>query len=136
MDVEVVVDDALGYLRRERRLFDLIVEDLFVGPARTVRKPPWLLGEGYRRIARRLREGGVFVSNTIHEMPAVVQACRRLGERSLCLDVDGHWNRIVVAGRRVPTAAALRRRLAGVTPLRGRVQFRTCRGTPRRTVES
>ena len=38
--------------RRERRRFDLVVEDLFVGPSRSVRKPDWLIGEGYRLIGR------------------------------------------------------------------------------------
>ena len=79
--IEVVVGDALEYLRRERRRFDLIVEDLFVGPSRSVHKPDWLLGEGYRLIRRRLRPGGYVVSNTIHEMPAIVRAMRPLGGR-------------------------------------------------------
>jgi hypothetical protein len=109
--VEVVVADARGYLRRERRTFDLVVEDLFVGPSRTVRKPDWLLGEGYALVARRLARGGVFSSNTIHEMPAVVRAARVFGGRVVSLDVAGHWNRIVVAGPSVPEPRALRRRL-------------------------
>ena len=37
--LQLVVDDALDYLSRERRRFDLIVEDLFIGPSRSVRKP-------------------------------------------------------------------------------------------------
>lgn len=108
--VEVIAGDALAYLRRERRLFDVVVEDLFVGSSRVVRKPDWLLGEGYRLIGRRLRHGGIVVSNTIHEMPAVVQACTRLGQRIVCLDLAGHWNRIVVCGP-LPDPAQLRRRL-------------------------
>jgi spermidine synthase len=133
--LEVVIDDALRYLRRERRRFDLIVEDLFVGPSRTVRKPDWLLGEGYRLIGRRLRAGGLVVSNTIHEMPEIVEACQSLGavrQQVVCLDVTGHWNRIVVAGAALPDASAVRHRLAGVAALRGRVLFRTCRVAARR----
>jgi SAM-dependent methyltransferase len=107
--VDVVVADAREYLRRERRRFDMVVEDLFVGPSRTVRKPDWLLGEGYRLVARRLARGGVFTSNTIHEMPAVVRAARVFGGRVVSLDVAGHWNRIVVAGACVPEPRALRR---------------------------
>lgn len=110
--IEVVVGDALEYLRRERRRFDLIVEDLFVGPSRSVHKPSWLLGEGYRLIRRRLRPGGYVVSNTIHEMPAIVRAMRPLGGRIVSLDVHGHWNRIVVAGRRVRRPRELRQELA------------------------
>lgn len=110
--IEVVVGDALEYLRRERRRFDLIVEDLFVGPSRSVHKPSWLLGEGYRLIRRRLRPGGYVVSNTIHEMPAIVRAMRPLGGRIVSLDVHGHWNRIVVAGRRMRRPRELRQELA------------------------
>ena len=117
--VEVVVADAREYLRRERRRFDLVVEDLFVGPSRTVRKPEWLLGEGYGLIARRLARDGVFSSNTIHEMPAVVRAARAFGGRVVSLDVAGHYNRIVVAGPSVPGPRALRRILAADGRLRG-----------------
>jgi spermidine synthase len=112
LGVEVVVGDALPYLRRERRLFDVVVEDLFVGSSRHVHKPEWLLDEGYRLIGRRRRPDGILVSNTIHETPAVVKACERLGDRRiLWLDVDGHWNRIVVSGP-LPSPAELRRVLA------------------------
>jgi len=132
--LELVVDDAARYLRRERRRFDLVVEDLFVGPSRSVRKPEWLLETGYPLIARRLARGGVFVSNTIHEMPAVVRAARVFGDRIVSLDVAGHYNRIVVAGTAVPEPRALRRLLAGDRRLAatfGRVAVRA-RGRPPR----
>jgi SAM-dependent methyltransferase len=74
LDVELVVGDALAHLRRERRRFDLIVEDLFVGTSRSVRKPDWVQDEGYRLIRRRLRPGGYVVSNTIHETDAIARA--------------------------------------------------------------
>jgi spermidine synthase len=98
LDVELVVGDAIEYLRRERRRFHLIVEDLFVGTARSVRKPEWVTGEGYRFIGQRLREGGYVVSNTIHETADVARAMRPLGRRIVSLDVGGHWNRILVCG--------------------------------------
>ena len=107
--LELVVDDALDYLTRERRRFDLIVEDLFVGPSRSVRKPQWLLGEGYRLIRKRLRRGGIVVSNTIHETSAVVRAMRPLGAPIVSFDVHGHWNRIVVSGRDLPQTREIAR---------------------------
>ena len=110
--LEVVGGDALAFLRRERRRFDLIVEDLFVGPSRTVRKPEWLLGEGYRLIRRRLRAGGIVVSNTIHETAEVVRAMRRIGGRVVTLDVHGHWNAVTLGGRDLPAPAGIRRVLA------------------------
>jgi precorrin-6B methylase 2 len=108
LDVAVVAGDALAYLKRERRRFDVVVEDLFVGTPRTVRKPDWLLAEGYPLIRRRLRAGGLIVSNTIHETPAILRACRPLGGRLVYLAVGGHWNRIVVAGRALPEPRAIR----------------------------
>ena len=109
--LEVVVDDALAWLRREQRRFDMVVEDLFLGPARSVHKPEWLAGEGYRLIRQRLRRGGLLVSNTIHEMPQIVRSASPLG-RVLSLDVRDYHNRIVVAGRRLPEPREVRRRLA------------------------
>ena len=110
--LEVVHDDALAFLRRERRLFDLIVEDLFLGPSRTVHKPDWLAGEGYRLIRRRLRHDGLLVSNTIHEMPQIARAARLPGGRVVTLDVRDYHNRIVVAGRALPPPRELRHLLA------------------------
>jgi spermidine synthase len=109
--LELVAGDALDFLRRGRRRFDLVVEDLFVGPSRSVRKPDWLLDEGYALIRRRLRPGGYVVSNTIHETLAVVRAMRAFGGRVVSMDVRGHWNRVVVCGQDLPSPRALRRRL-------------------------
>jgi SAM-dependent methyltransferase len=123
LGIELVVGDALEFLRHDRRKFDLVVEDLFVGPSRSVRKPDWLLGEGYRLIRRRLRPGGYVVSNTIHEMPAIVRAMRPFNGRIVSLDVRGHWNRVTVCGRDLPPPRGLRRALAG--------RAETCRILPR-----
>jgi SAM-dependent methyltransferase len=109
---ELVVGNALEFLRSDRRRFDLVVEDLFVGPSRSVRKPEWLLDEGYRLIRRRLRPGGYVVSNTIHEMPAIVRAMHQFGGRTVSLDVRGHWNRVTVCGRDLCPPRELRRLLA------------------------
>jgi spermidine synthase len=109
--LELVVADALAYLKRERRRFDMIVEDLFVGPSRSVRKPEWLLGEGYRLIRARLRADGIVVSNTIHETMNVVRAMRPLGAPIVWFDVRSHWNRIVLSGRRLPPPREIGRRL-------------------------
>jgi spermidine synthase len=117
LGVEVVVDDVFHYLRRERRLFDLVVEDVFVGSLRSVHKPPGLLDEGYPLIGSRLRPGALVVSNTIHEGPAVMRAMRPFGRRVLSLDVKRHWNRIVIGGGDVPPAREMRRRLRQVPAL-------------------
>jgi hypothetical protein len=128
LSLELIAGDALEYLRRERRRFDLIVEDLFVGPSRSVRKPDWLLHEGYPLIGRRRRARGIAVSNTIHEMPDIVRAMTPLGGRVVSLDVRGHWNRIVVGGRDLPPPARLRRVLREhplLSPLLPRLAMRS-----------
>jgi spermidine synthase len=113
LGIEIVAGDALEFLRHDRRRFDVIVEDLFVGPSRSVRKPGWLTGEGYRLIRMRLRPGGYVVSNTIHEMPAIVRAMRPFGGRIVSLDVRGHWNRVTLCGRDLASPRALRKVLEG-----------------------
>src|SRR5215470_3959084 len=50
--VEIVHADARDYLARSRAHFDAVIEDLFVGNARSVRKPEWLLASGLVSAAR------------------------------------------------------------------------------------
>ena len=119
LDLEVLTLDARDYLARERRSFDLIIEDLFVGSSRSVRKPDWLLEEGYPAIEKRLRPGGVVSANTIHEMPALARVVRRFRRPVVSLDVRGHWNRVVVCGRDVPQPREVRRRLGSHAALAG-----------------
>lgn len=118
LGIDVVCADALDHLRSERGRYDLVVEDLFLGPVRSVHKPDWLVPIGYPLIGRRLREGGFVVSNTIHETAAIVGACRALGSPVVSMAVRGHWNQVLVSGRTLERAPALRRRFAGLPPLR------------------
>jgi hypothetical protein len=93
--------------------------------------------EGYPLVARRLSRGGVFVSNTIHEFPAVVRAASVFGGRVVSLDVASHYNRIVLAGEAVPEPRALRRLLAAdarLAPMLGRVSIRACGEPPGPTI--
>jgi spermidine synthase len=110
--VELIADDALHYLRRERRRFDLILEDVFIGTARTLHKPDWLFDEGYGLIRPRLCAGGLLAANTIHETPRVVRALRPLGNAILSLGIRDYWNRILVCGNNLPDPRDMRRRLA------------------------
>jgi spermidine synthase len=119
LGLEVLTLDARDYLARERRRFDLVIEDLFVGPVRSVGKPDWLLDEGYPAIEKRLRPGGIVSANTIHEMPALARAVHRFRRPIVSLDVRGYWNRIVVCGRDLPPPREVRRRLGSHTALVG-----------------
>jgi precorrin-6B methylase 2 len=128
LGIEIVEGDALAYLRRERRRFDLVVEDIFVGTARRVRKPDWLFEEGYPLVKARLRPGGLIVSNTIEELPEVVRALRPCPGRMISLDVHDYWNRVLVCGRDLPRAGAVRRALAAhpmLAPLVRQLSLRT-----------
>ena len=113
LDVEVVRSDARRYLDRTRRRFDLVIEDVFVGSARRVRKPNWLPDPGLTRAARCLHPGGVLVSNSIDETRDVARAMRSLFPSTLRIDVEGYDNRVVVGGPRPVTARALRTAVAG-----------------------
>jgi hypothetical protein len=85
--------DARRYLDRTRRRFDLVVEDVFVGSARSVRKPDWLPDPGLARAAHCLHPGGVLVSNSIDETADVARAMRGLFPSTLRIDVEGYDKR-------------------------------------------
>lgn len=110
--IEVVCDDARAVLARERRRFDLVIEDVFVGRGRAVRKPDWLPTPFLALAARRLAEGGVLVSNSIDEAPAVLRAMRALRPHVLELRIDGYDNRIFAGSTQPLGARALRAAIA------------------------
>jgi spermidine synthase len=123
LGVEVVKGDARLYLERTRRRFDIILDDVFVGNQRSVRKPDWLPDPGLALAASRLRPGGILVSNTIDETASMAREMRRLFASTLQIAIEDYDNRIVVgagfplSGRslrtaltRCPTLAATARR--------------------------
>ncbi|MFQ5417623.1 MAG: spermidine synthase [Myxococcota bacterium] len=106
--VHVVLDDAKRYLARTRRRFDAVIEDVFVGNARAIRKPDWLPAPGLARAARHVARDGILVSNTIDETGEVVSEMRRLYASTLGIDVEGYDNRIVVGGPSVISGRLMR----------------------------
>ncbi|MGE0452530.1 MAG: spermidine synthase [Vicinamibacteria bacterium] len=133
LDLEIVVRDAISFLRRERRRFDLLVEDCFVGPTRTIHKPEGFPEPVLRLAARRLSPGGLLVANTIHEPAQYRRALRRLLPELLEISVAGFWNRILIASRQRLDVRALRAAVEA-SPLRPslrRLSFRR-RSRPRR----
>ena len=96
--LEVVVADARRFLARGRRRFDALIEDVFVGSARDVRKPDWLPEPGLERAARRLARGGLLVSNALDEAPQVGRAVARCFPAAVEIEVAGYDNRIFVGG--------------------------------------
>jgi len=112
LGVEVVQDDALRVLERERRRFDLVIEDCFVGRGRAERKPPGLPSPGLAHAARRLSEGGILVVNTLDETAEVARVLAGLLPHRLELRVAGYDNRVLAASARPVAARALRAALA------------------------
>jgi spermidine synthase len=128
LGVEVVVADGLEALRAERRRFDLVIEDVFVGPSRTVRKPAGFPEPLASLARRRLAPGGILACNTIHEGPQVAAALRAHARDLLAIHVRGYWNRILVAGERLD-ARALRRAAAAERVLADSLPFLAIRRT-------
>ncbi len=108
LGIEIVISDAQSYLRRARRQFDVVLEDIFVGKGRGVRKPDWLPDPGLELAALRVAHGGLLVSNAIDEAPSVALSMRKLFTSTLRIDIDGYDNRMVVGGPRPLTGRALR----------------------------
>lgn len=96
LGVELVQGDAQLYLERTRRRFDVILDDVFVGNRRTVRKPDWLPDPGLALAACRLQSGGILVSNAIDEAAPVAREMRRLFASTLQIEIEGYDNRVVV----------------------------------------
>jgi spermidine synthase len=130
LGVETRLGDARSVLRHERRRFDAVIEDVFVGDARSVRKPDWLLEDGLQLAWRRVAPGGLLVSNTLHEARRVARALQAFPGALLELAVRGYWNRILAVGTSLPDARGLRRALtahAELRPALGRLALRTLR---------
>jgi len=118
LGVEIVCDDARHFLARERRRFDLVIEDVFIGRGRALHKPDWLPDPGLALAARRLARGGILVSNAIDEASAVARALRRLLPHALELRFADCDNRIFAASARGLDARRLRRAMAARPELR------------------
>ncbi|CAL1130716.1 unnamed protein product [Cladocopium goreaui] len=99
LKVEVIHQDALEFLRKDRRQFDLILDDVFVGYARSIHKPRWLPRPGFRLAKRRLKEGGVLVSNALAEAKYLQRGMQELFPGLLRLRVPDFENQILVAGQ-------------------------------------
>jgi spermidine synthase len=127
--LETVIDDALVYLERERRTFDLVIEDLMIGTAQRPRKPDGLL-ERYHLVRRRVAPGGILCANTIHEMPALAALLKKEPGTLLSVAVKDHYNRILVAGPPALDAASFRRAVAEdpiLSPALSELSVRTLR---------
>jgi spermidine synthase len=108
LGVEVVKGDARLYLERTRRRFDVILDDVFVGNRRNLRKPDWMPNPGLALAAGQLRPGGILVSNAIDEAAAVAREMRRLFASTLQIAIEDYDNRVVVGAAFPLSGRALR----------------------------
>jgi spermidine synthase len=118
LDVEVVVEEARAFLEREHRLYDAILEDIFVGPGRRLRKPDWLPEPGLTLALDRLNPRGFLASNTIHERATIARALLCHRPALVEIAVEDYYNHILVAGPASWSAGSLRRVLATEPRLR------------------
>jgi len=112
LGVEVACEDALHLLGRERRRFDLVIEDCFVGRGRAERKPPGFPLPGLALAARRLAPGGILAVNTLDETAEVARALAGLLPHRLELRIAEYDNRVLAASQSPLDARALRAALA------------------------
>jgi spermidine synthase len=130
LGVEVVVADARAYLERARGRFDLVLEDVFVGSGRAVRKPDWLPLPGLALAARRVARGGLLATNALDDAPASARALAGLFPARVRIAIRDWDNRILIGGPRGLDAPGLRAALAAdalLAPTLRRLALRTLR---------
>jgi len=133
LGVEVVVADALAFLESARGRYDLVLEDVFVGSGRAVRKPAWLPLPGLALAARRVAPGGLLATNTLDDAPAAARALAHLFPARLRIAIDGWDNQIQIGGPAVLSARQLRAALAAAplfAPTLPLLRVRSSRGAP------
>lgn len=113
--VDVTRADAQSYLRDEAsERFDLIVEDIFLGRDKHVRKPSWLPSPGYDDAKRWLHPNGIFVANTVNESPGARMMLQHLYKRVVAMRVEFAHNTVFAASDREFSAESLSDALASV----------------------
>ncbi len=130
LGVEVVVADAAAFLARTRRRFDAVLEDVFLGDARRLRKPPGFPVPALDHVKRVLRPDGVVACNTLDESAEVRAALAARFRRLACVEIDDYDNRIYVASDGSLSAAGLRNAVAEdpvLAPSLGVLSFRRVR---------
>ena len=120
--VRVTKADAVAWLTRQKRPFDLILEDLSADVDGEITKPPVSLETLPALMAERLAPGGLVITNVL---PVPGRSWKRLlpllaaPHRSAhVIELDEWENRVLIAGARLPPARAvgdaLRRHLDGL----------------------
>jgi spermidine synthase len=135
-DVRLTQDDAVGWLRRQRRSFDVIVEDISTPSPAGVVKPYDSFDALPGLMRSRLARAGIAIINLLPlpgtSWDALMARVAHPFGSALVVHLDEYENRIVVAGDELPAAAgasrALRAALAAVGSNQARlISVRTLR---------
>jgi SAM-dependent methyltransferase len=126
--VDVRIGDARVVIAELRDRFDVVLEDVFIGPEATLRKPDGFPLPVLDHAKRLLTPSGVVASNTIDEGPAVRRALAARFPRVVEVAVAEHDNRIYVGGGVTLSALGLRaavRANALLAPTLPQLRFRS-----------
>jgi spermidine synthase len=114
--VSVARADAAEWLRRRGKPFDAVLEDLSIATdLGIVTKPRMTFDLLPRLVARRLAPTGVAIVNLL-PVPGVrwadaVARVRSPWRSAVVVTLDEYENRVVIAGKELPSAASVSRRL-------------------------
>jgi hypothetical protein len=116
-DVRLAQQDAVGWLRRRRAPWDVIVEDLSIHRDGETIKPYAALDPLPRLIAQRLGARGVAVLNVLPLpgtlWPSLLAQITAPYAAATVIELDEYDNRIAVAGPALPPAREVARRVRG-----------------------
>lgn len=132
------LDDAAAWLGRQRRPFDLLMDDLSIPRDGDVHKPAICWERIPELIQGRLSAGGLAIFNLLEPRPGrwnpeFSRIAARFGAARV-VHFDEYENRILIAGNDLPKAAALSVRLrSALARIRSRqaTRIRVCEATVR-----
>lgn len=116
--IELVHGDAIEFLARDRRKWDVVIEDVFGHDGKRLVKPSAMIEPGLARAARKVAKHGLLVSNSVHEAAAARRVFVREFGGGLDLALSDCSNHILVAGRSPPSARELRGVVSAVPEMR------------------
>ncbi len=120
LDLEVVIGDAREVVERfADGSFDAVLEDVFVGRGRGAYKPEGFPFPMLARARACLRPGGLLVTNTLDEAPAMLAGMRELFAHRLEISLADFDNRVFVGSDAPLSGRELRARVARDAALRG-----------------
>ena len=112
-EVPLQIDDATGWLRRQRRRFDVIIEDISTPSPAGVIKPYDSFDALPELMAKRLAKGGIAVVNLLPlpgtSWDSLLARVAHPFDHAAYVLLDEYENRILLAGDELPSAAAISR---------------------------